>query len=162
MKNIFAVLLLILSTASYAATPDWVPLVDLVEKWTGDPPEMSYGINAMQRCAGLELAMAEIIKEASTDLEQQYMEKALALVKASSISRILLSLERTGEMPDNIEEINNNTTQVVQQMYQRNMDHLNNNYINQGAYFENDISFQSDMALCDSIYPLAKQILESL
>jgi hypothetical protein len=162
MKKIFAALLSILSTISYAATSDWVPLSDLVEKWTGDPPEMSYGINAMQRCAGLDLAMAELLKEASTEMEQQYMEKALALVQASAISRILLSMERTGVMPDNVEEINNNTNLVIQQMYQRNLDHLNNNYINQGAYFENDINFQSDMTLCDSVYLLANQILEEL
>jgi hypothetical protein len=162
MKKIFAALLSILSTISYAATSDWVPLSDLVEKWTGDPPEMSYGINAMQRCAGLDLAMAELLKEASTEMEQQYMEKALALVQASAISKILLSMERTGVMPDNVEEINNNTNLVVQQMYQRNLDHLNNNYINQGAYFENDIIFQLDMTLCDSVYLLANQILEEL
>lgn len=162
MKKIFAALLSILSTVSYAATSDWVPLSDLVEKWTGDPPEMSYGINAMQRCAGLDLAMAELLKEASTEMEQQYMEKALALVQASAISKILLSMERTGVMPDNVEEINNNTNLVVQQMYQRNLDHLNNNYINQGAYFENDIIFQLDMTLCDSVYLLANQILEEL
>jgi hypothetical protein len=162
MKKIFAALLSILSTVSYAATSDWVPLSDLVEKWTGDPPEMSYGINAMQRCAGLDLAMAELLKEASTEMEQQYMEKALALVQASAISKILLSMERTGVMPDNVEEINNNTNLVIQQMYQRNLDHLNNNYINQGAYFENDIIFQLDMTLCDSVYLLANQILEEL
>ena len=50
MKMIFAALLSLLSTASFA---------------------------------GLDLAMAEIIKEASAEMEQQYMEKALAMCSAS-------------------------------------------------------------------------------
>ena len=73
----------------------------------------------------------------------------------------MLAVERTGRQPD-AAEISESTKEVVITLFEQYMSWLNDNYLLNGSYFENDLDFQLEMEICGLATQLASSLLEGL
>lgn len=143
-----------------AQMPDWVDLADtFIAAFDEDSLETSKQIYLYQRCAANRLAIGWVLQEADQALAETYDKNASVLAQVAAITRIGLAQERGIESP-NIEEISKSTQEVVISLLEQYQAWLNNNYLSNGSYFEEDEVFQLEMKLCDSAGGLAASFLE--
>jgi len=145
-----------------AQQPDWVALPLVAgQAFDESSPELSKKIYLYQRCAGQQLAMSTVVAEANADLEKRFTESAMSLSQAATLDRANLARQRTGQDPD-IANLSEATLEAIVQLYDQYMKWLNNNYLLNGSYFENDEDFQIEMELCSAASQMARLTMQEL
>lgn len=158
MNRVVIIIALLFSFPALGQQPQWASLKDTLESALDeDNPEVSKQIYLYQRCAANRLAIGAVLKEANASLAEKYDQSSSVLAQAAAIKRMMLAVERTGQQPD-VAEIGESTKKVVISLYEQYQAWLNNNYLLNGSYFENDSDFQLEMEICG----LATQLASSL
>jgi hypothetical protein len=155
-KAFAAIALLLTANSTNAQQPDWIELASVVEQaFDESTPDLSKRIYLYQRCAAQQLAMSTIVAEADADLVKSFTESAMYLSQAATLDKASLAAQRTEENPD-LSNLSKTTLETVKQLYELYMKWVNNNYLLNGSYFENDEILQTEIAICNSASELAQ------
>ena len=162
MRIIISTIALLICLPAMGQQPQWASLIDTVEAALDeDNPEVSKQIYLYQRCAANRLAVGAVLQEADASLAETYDQSSTVLAQAAAITRMMLAVERTGQQPD-AAQIGESTKEVVISLFEQYQSWLNNNYLLNGSYFENDLDFQLEMEICSLATQLASSLLEGL
>jgi len=154
-RLIITMCLLCFSYNSSAQEPNWISLPEIIaQAFNESAPEKSKQTYVFQRCAAHYLALSELFKAASTEMETTAIQTSSILSQAATLWDLNLTTTRMGVAPV-MNEVTDKVFNVVGELYQQYMSWLNNNYLVHGAYFDNDETFQLEMQLCTSIAELA-------
>jgi len=160
MRIIISVITLLICLPAIGQQPQWASLTDTLESaFDENNPEVSKQIYLYQRCSAQQLAMQWIMQEANEALAAIGEQNSMVLMQAAAITRMALAFERTGQLPDAAEIVEITNTTIVS-LFEQYQSWLNNNYLLNGSYFENDLDFQLEMQICGAASQLASSLLE--
>ena len=160
MKILLSLGLLTFSLSIAAQQPNWASLLDTIEAaFSEDNPEVSKQIYLYQRCSAQQLAMAWVLQEADENLAATFDQTASTLAQAAAITRVALATERTGS-PQDVAEISNSVLQTVTALLEQYQSWLNNNYLLNGSYLENDADLQLELEICTRAAQLAATLMD--
>ena len=128
------------SISANAQKPTWIPVAELLLGSMGnsDANQMS---EVMNRCTALNMTLSALTAKDSPDVSQGYENQALQLIQNGIMIEMNTVKLRTGSEPD-IETLSGLAVDSVKQMLAVYNLWMEDNYQDNGSYFNNDLEIE--------------------
>lgn len=138
--KIFASILCLMSIDVAAQKPNWIPVAELLLGSMGnsDANQMS---EVMNRCTALNMTLSALTASDSPDVSQGYENQALQLIQNGIMIEMNTEKLRTGSEPD-VETLSGLAVDSVKQMLGVYNQWMEDNYQDNGSYFNNDLEIE--------------------